>query len=248
LRKKTLIAAAVAIALPAAGTLAIAQTVEPDAVMTMSVDPTNAGSRLKPKPTQIELSVQNSDTSQTASVLELYFNNRFRVSGKGLPKCDLDALSEAGPDGCPDSSSAGGGHATARAGVNKSTNPPELPFIVSAFITGEKSIAFYLQQENGSIQAVAPAKIKDAAGAKWGKKLVISIPEEPAQQYPAGNYNGLETIEATLSAQKGKKALFRTTGCKGGEHKFKAVLHFVPNPGPPKVEQVKTTTSAPCQK
>jgi hypothetical protein len=244
--KKTLIAVAVMLAVPAAATVAIAQ--DPGATFTMTVDPTNAGTKKKPKPTQLDLQVTNSDPSQTASVLSLYFSNKWKVSGKGLPKCDIDTLSAQGPDGCPDASSAGGGTAVARAGVNSSPNPPQLPFDVTAWITGRKSIAFYLRSTTSSIVAVAPAKIQDAEGAKWGKKIVIEIPENPAQQYPQGNYNGLETIDAVLFAKKGKKALFKTKGCKNGEHPFKAVLEFVPNPGPPKQQFVTTTTTAPCEK
>lgn len=246
MRKKTLTAVAVALAVPVAGGVALAQTAEPSASFTVTVDPSNAGTKAKPKPTLLDINVVNSDTSQTASQLILHVGKRIKVSGKGLTKCDMDAIQEAGPDGCPAASVAGGGTANARAGVNISPTPPQLPFAVTAIITGKKSLVFYLEQTDGDIVAIAKAKIRDASG-KYGQRIVINIPEVPAQQYPEGVYNGLEEIDAQLFAKKGKKALFRSRGCKGGKHPFKAEIVFVPNPGPPKAERVTATTTAPCQ-
>ena len=64
----------------------------------------------------------------------------------------------------------------------------------------------------------------------------------PAQQYPAGAYNGLEKLKAVL--KKGK--MVTTVGCKSRKHPFKSVITFVPNPDPAKAGKETTNDNAPC--
>jgi hypothetical protein len=243
--RKFLVAAVAAMSILAAVGVASAQA--PGADMTVKVAPKNAGTKAKPKDSVITLEIVNRDFSQTASRLEIWIPKSLKIDNKAAKKCSVAKLSAGGPAACPKASKIGGGSADARAGVNTSANPPVLPFKVTAFATGSTSIAFYLQQTNGSIVAVAPAKVKKASG-KYSAKLDVSIPEEPAQQYPKGNYNGLERLETTLGTTKKGKSVIKSIGCTSKKHSFKAAIHFVPNPAPPKQAKVETTASAACSK
>ena len=215
--------------------------------MTVKVAPKKAGTKAKPKDSVITLEITNKDFTQTASRLEIWISKMIKIDNKAAKKCSVSKLSSGGPAACPKASKIGSGSADARAGVNTSPNPPLLPFKVTAFATGNTSIAFYLQQTNGSIVAVAPAKVKKASG-KYSAKLDVTIPEEPAQQYPKGNYNGLERLETTLGTTKKGKSVIKSIGCTSKKHPFKAAIHFVANPNPPKQAKVETTASAACSK
>ena len=215
--------------------------------MEVKVAPTKAGTKKKPKDATMTLKVVNSDFTQTASRLEIWIAKTIKIDHRAAKKCSVAKLSAGGPGDCPKASRIGKGTADARAGVNTSANPPVLPFRVTAFATGSKSIAFYLEQTNGSIVTVAPAKLRKASG-KYGTKLDVSIPEVPAQQYPAGNYNGLERLQTTIGTTKKGKSVVKSIGCTGKKHPAKVAITFVPNPAPPKAAKVEATASAKCSK
>lgn len=244
--RKFLIVAVAAITVVALTTVALAQT--PGATMTVSLKPKKAGTKQKPKDTSLTLEIVNSDFSQTASRIEVWLPKTLKFATAGKKRCSIATLGSGGPSACPKGSKVGGGTADARGGVNTNpTNPLKLPFKVTAFLTGKKSIAFYIEQIGGSIKGVAPAKIRKASG-KYGSKLDISIPEVPAQQYPPGNYNGLERLKTTLGSTKKGKSVLKSIGCKNKKAPFKARIHFAPNPNPPKVAFVDTTANAACSK
>jgi hypothetical protein len=242
--RKFLIVAVAAITVVAVTTVALAQT--PGATMSVTLKPKKAGSKQKPKDTSLSLEIVNSDFSQTASRIEVWLPKSLRFATAGKKKCSIATLGNGGPSACPTASKIGGGTAVARGGVNVNpTNPLKLPFKVTAFLTGKKSLAFYIKQVGGNIEGVAPAKIRKASG-KYGSKLDISIPEIPAQQYPPGNYNGLERLKTTLGSTKKGKSVLKSIGCKNKKAPFKARVHFVANPNPPKVATVETTANAAC--
>ncbi len=265
--RKYLIVAIAALTAVAFATVAIAQA--PEATMEVSVTPKNAGTKKKPKRSTINLSVRNSDSSQTASRIEIWLPKAVKIKTKGLKKCDVGELGLRGPSACK-GAEAGEGEALARAGVSRNgqynANPGQLPFIVTPFVADPKTgdsfsrgadIVFYLQQADklpseggkpaGNINGVAVGRLTGASG-KYGSKLTVNIPEEPAQQYPAGQYNGLEQLDATLFKRKGKRSLVTTTGCKSKKHPFKTAITFVPNPAPAKATKVETTAAASCRK
>lgn len=243
--RKYLVAAVAVCLIGSLAAPAVAQT--PGATMKVVVKKTKAGTKKKPKDASLKLDITNNDFTQTASRIEIWLGKTIKLDHRGAKKkCSINKLSNGGPSACPKASRIGKGTADARAGVNVSPNPPVLPFAVTAFQTGKKSIAFYLQQRNGDIVAVAPAKIKKARG-KYGTRLDVAIPEEPAQQYPANNYNGLERLSVTLGSTRKNKSVVKTIGCKGKKHRFKAKVHFVPNPVPPTVGAVTTTASSKCR-
>ena len=263
--RKYLIAAIAAFAAVALATGAVAQE-GPGASLDVKVTPKKAGTKSNPKNSTIELEVVNDDFSQTASTIEIWLPKKLKLNTKGIKKCNLDALSLSAT-ACSSASRVGSGEAVARAGVSRNgvyaPSPGQLPFKVTAYVANSKSsqpalrgadLAFYLQQmtapggsvvESG-ITAVAPAFIGRASG-KYGSKLTIEIPEEPAQQYPAGQYNGLERLEAKLTKKKGKRKLFSTTGCKKRKHPFQVAVTFVPNPAPPKQQKITVRDNAPCR-
>ena len=233
----------------------------------VKVAPKDAGTKASPKASKITLSVKNQDTSQTASQIEVFLGKNIKLSTKGLKKCDLAKLAAQGTSGCARSTIVGSGTADARAGVSRNgvyfPNPGLLPFKVTPYAANAKNVAsnpelrgaqlaFYLEQrkvvngkpaevEPSGIKAIARGVVKRASG-KYGSKLVITIPEVPAQQYPAGAYNGLEKLQAVL--KKGK--MITTTGCTSRKHQFKTSITFVPNPNPPKARKLTTTDTASC--
>jgi hypothetical protein len=241
--RKYLIVAIAALTAIAFTAVALAQT--PAATMKVTVKPKKAGTKKKPKDSTITLEIVNGDVSQTASRIEIWVSKGIKFVTKGKKTCSVATLGNNGPGGCPKASKIGSGTADARAGVNSSPNPPALPFKVTAFLTGRKSLAFHIAQIGGSIQGVATAKIVKASG-KYGTKLDISIPETPAQQYPPGVYNGLERLKTTLGTTKKGKSVVKSVGCKSKKHPFKARIHFVPNPNPPKAATIDATTNAAC--
>jgi hypothetical protein len=242
--RKYLIVALAALIVVAFAAVSSAQT--PGASMNVSTAPSKAGTKKKPKSTQLSLGIQNNDFTQTASRLEIWLSKNIKIDTKGFKKCSVSVLGSDGPSGCPSGSKIGSGTADARAGVNQSANPPALPFAVTAFVTGKNSIAFYLKQTDGDIVAVAPGKLTKASG-KFSQKIDVAIPEEPAQQYPTGLFNGLEKLNVKIGAKRGKSVV-KTTGCTGGKGSYKAAITFVPNPNPPKAAKVQTTTTARCSK
>lgn len=264
--RKYLIAAVAALTALCFAAVAIAQV---GATSDVKVAPKDAGTKSSPKASKITLSVKNRDTSQTASQIEVYLGKNIKLSTKGLKTCDLARLSDQGTKGCSKQSIVGSGSADARAGVSRNRvynpAPPLLPFKVTPYAANAKNVksdpelrgaqlAFYLEQrrvvngkpaevEPSGIKAIARGVVKRASG-KYGSKLVITIPKNPAQQYPPGAYNGLEKLQAVL--KKGK--MITTTGCSNRKHDFKTVITFVPNPNPPKAKKVTTTDTASCSK
>jgi len=265
--RKYLIAAVAALIALCLSAVAIAQGA--GATMEVTVSPKNAGTKKKPTASGIVLTVVNGDKTQTASRIDVFLAKNIKLSTKGLTKCNLAALSQQGASGCSSKSIVGSGTADARAGVSRNgvynPAPPLLPFKVTAYAANPTQVAgnpelkgaqlaFYLEQrkvvgglptnqiEPSGIKAIARGVIKRASG-KYGSKLVITIPAVPAQQYPAGAFNGLEKLRTSL--KKGK--MITTTGCANRKHPFKTVITFVPNPNPPKARTVTATDSAACR-
>ena len=244
--RKLLIAALAALTAIAAVSIANAQT-GPGAEVTVSVSPEKVGTKKKPKPTKVNLEIVNSDSTQTADGLTIFQPKQIKVSTDGIKKCKLSNL-EAAPDpsSCPAKSKVGSGHADAVAGVN-GTSPSSLTFNVTAFVIGDKKIAFLLQQQGGQINTVATGTYK-RAGSGYGTKLVVDIPQI-AREFPPGTFNGLKGLETSLYKKVGKHSLYKSTGCPSTRTlQFKAVIHFMANPNPPKAEEVTATGGADCHK
>jgi hypothetical protein len=249
--RKYLIAALAACV--AVGTLAVSAPAQAPTGIELKVNlkPPKSGTKRKPKSTKIHFVTTNKDVSQTADGIKIWIPKTLKISNKGFPRCDEDVLGDPqqGPDACPKGSEVGGGTALARAGVNVNpTNPPQLPFDVRAFVTGKSSMVFHIRSTQPGIEIVAltPAKLKKASG-KYGQLLDVTIPKEPAQFY-LGQYNGLEELNVTIGAKRGKNMLIASTGCKNRKAPFKTEISFAENPGPPKAEKLSDTANATCKK
>jgi hypothetical protein len=229
LKKLILVALALLVA-GSATTVALAQGAS-GASLTVSVSPSKAGSKKKPKAETIKLKITNNNSKQTLGKLVISYGKNLKLSTKGLTQCKQSVLDTEGPAGCPTNSSIGKGTAKALAGVNGPT-PAPLNFDVTAFITGSNKLAFFLQQQGGAITFTVPGKIAKASGV-YGQKLTLTIPSIPAQQYPAGVWNGLVELNNTFGKKKGKNALVTSVGCSKKKHPFKTALTFTPNPVDP---------------
>lgn len=254
--RKYLIAAVAALTALCLTAVALAQNPAPAPKLTINTaKPKNAGTKSDPKPARLKLLVKNNVESKTTmDVLDLYLPKSWKVSGKGLPKCDYIKLATNGRSACPSGSKAGKGAANAVLGPN-STNPSPLKFDVYVFNGGNKQILFYLDQVGGDVEAALKGTVKNASG-KYSARISIKVPDgegEYAQfpniQQPApGVYSALQDLSANIYLKKGSKSLLSSTGCSGGKYPFQAVLRYSDNPIPPTKRTAKTTASKTCTK
>lgn len=254
--RKYLIAAVAALTALCLTAVAMAQNPAPAPKLTIKqATPKNAGTKSKPKAARLNLLVKNNlESKTTMDTLDLYLPKSWKVSGKGLPKCNYIKLAENGRSACPNGSKAGKGKANAQLGPNSPT-PSPLAFDVYVFNGGTKQILFYLDQRGGDVEAALKGTVKNASG-KYGKRISIKVPDgkgEYAQfpniQQPApGVYSALVDLSANIYLKKGSKSLLSTTGCSGGKYPFQAVLRYSDNPVAPAKRTAKTTASKSCTK
>jgi hypothetical protein len=206
--------------------------------MDVGVTPKKAGTKKKPKNSQIKLEIVNNDSKRTLSKLTITQPKTFKLDATGLTKCTEAKLEAGGPAACPKASRVGKGIAHALVGVNGPA-PTPLTFDVTAVVLGPKDIAFYLAARELPVNVVSPGKLK-------GNKLTITVPIA-AQQPAPGTWAGLVSLETTLGAKKGKHYLASTTGCTKKKHAFSTVLTFIDNTvGAPGNETAKASSK--CSK
>ena len=216
------------------------------ATLEVSVAPKDAGTTKKPKNTKYSLNVVNGNTSRTMSDLDVFIAKTARLSLKGLPKCASDKIFARS---CPKSAVLGRGEAKAKVGVN---GPPalvrDLVFKVTAFktnspVTGKEMLGFFID-DGASLQFLTETTLKKASG-KYGQKLHIDVPE--LAQHVGATYNGLVSLQTTLTKKVGKNYLVATTGCKAKKHPYKVDLTFIDN-GVTTATKISQTASAKCTK
>jgi hypothetical protein len=217
--RKILVAATAALLVMGGATAALAQTAGAP-TLKVSVSPTKAGTKKKPKNTQIHLKVVNNDPKKSLSSVAIGIPKTLKLSGKGFKACSESFLNANGPAACPKGSKIGGGTSDALVGVNGPSQTP-LHFVVTAFVGGKNTINFYLHSTGIPINVVAPGKVH-------GSKLVVTVPVQ-AQQPAPGVWAGLVSLETTLKGKVHKHFLVASTGCKSGKDKFTAALTFANN-------------------
>jgi hypothetical protein len=217
--RKYLIVATAALTVLAFAAVSSAQT--PAATMDVSVTPKKAGTKRKPKNSQIDLKIANGDPKRTLSRLTVTLPKTFKLSTSGLTTCDEAELELNGPAACPKASRVGKGIAHALVGVNGTVPPTPLTFDVTPIVLGPKHIGFDLAGRELPIHVLAP-------GTLSGRKLIIDVPLA-AQQPATDVWAGLVDLQTTLKAKKGTRYLASTVGCKKKKHAFSAVLTFADN-------------------
>jgi hypothetical protein len=247
LRKTFLVAGVATLALGVTG-VAVGQ--EPTSTVEVTLKPNKAGTKSKPKATELKLTVENTLQTQTASRIKITAPKEISFSTKGFKYCDADELVARGPSACPSGSQVGPkGVAHAMAAVNGG-RPASVAFEVTPFATANKRLGFYLNLSGGSITGLAVGKIS-------GRTLTVDIPETPAQQYPVGSYNALIDLTANMWVKRGKSVV-KLTGCPSSKKlAFKTAITFVNNdrtadgvlnPTPPDVPTSTATGTATCKK
>jgi hypothetical protein len=216
------------------------------ATLEVSVSPKKAGTKKKPKSGKFHLNVVNGNTLRTMSDLDVFIAKTAPLSLKGLPKCAADDIFARS---CPSSTVLGRGEAKAKVGVNG--DPAlirDLTFEVTAYktnspVTGKEMLGFFID-DGASLQFLTETTLTKASG-KYGQKLHIDVPE--LAQHVGATYNGLVSLETTLSKKVGKKYLISTTGCKSKKHPYKVDLTFIDN-GVTTAATISQTANAKCAK
>ena len=239
--RKYLIAAIAVLTSLALASVALAQS--GDISSTTTVSPKKHGTKKKPRAVKVKTFVKNNVPGTTASKIEIDFPKTVKISGKGLTHCKLAEFSKpGGKANCPAKSKAGTGVSHATLGQGGSGTP--LNFDVTAYVSGNNLVVFYIEQQGGGVSRPLQGKISKASG-KFGQKLVISIPAD-LQQPVLGVYGNLNDLTSTLYNKKGKRSLISTVGCKKKKHVFGAKITYVPNPSPPPKSSSSGTSTAKC--
>lgn len=229
-----------------AGT-AIAQTAGTH-TLDVSVTPSKAGTKKKPKAVTFKLDLSNSKESKTtASRIEISLPSGLRMNPKGFPKCPApaDATVEFDADACPTKSRLGTGTADAVTGPSD-PNPQPVRFENTFFVGSGTSLTIFLKATEIDFRRVLVGKISNG-----GRKLTINIPEDTQQPAP-GTYAALTDIVTTLKGTAGtgrkKHGFFELSRCKGGKLKVTSKLTYAPNPNPPAAGSSTATDNVTCKR
>jgi hypothetical protein len=234
LRKTPTIVLGLAATLAMAGG-AVAQNATPSHTSKVTISPSKAGTKTKPKAVSTKLTISNSRASgTTAKLIEVFFDKNIKMNPKGFPLCSASKIENDGPDACPSGSKLGTG--TAAAVVNPtSPTPAPISFKNTFFVGSSKSLTIYLEQTSGDVRAILTGKISNAGG-KYGQKLSIAVPENLQQPAP-GVYSALTDIATSLKGTTGsgskKHGFFESRGCTKGKYQFQTRLSYANNPNPP---------------
>ena len=234
--RKLLIVALAALTSIALASVAIAQS--PDITQTLTLSPSGAGTKSKPRATKLKTRITNNLPGTTAEFIEILFPSTVKLSTRGLTACPVaEFLKPGGKANCKSASKAGSGEA------NALTGPQRVPvrFAVTAYVGGPNLVVFYIEQ--GGIKRALRGTISRTSG-KFRQKLSIEIPDD--LQQTAGNYSSLVNLESTLFNKKGKNSLVSSTGCKRKKQTLGSRLVLVDNPGPPpKLSATGSATAGP---
>ena len=249
--KRSLVVALTALLTLAVAAVAIAQYPVPTVTLKGNVTPTKVGTKKKPKNSKIRVTATNSAESRTTvSRITVLMPRDLRVSGKGFPTCTSSEIQAEGTAGCPAQSKVGTGTATAAFGPNLS----KINFNVTFYVASANELTVYLEAVGLPIKRAIKGLVTNA-GAPYGKKLTVDIPEDLRKQLGAYVYfTGLDATLGRLVTKKvkGKRVrypLLATTGCPADKkHKYEVRFDYVDNPNPPIVKQGKAGATSACRK
>ena len=250
--RKFVVAALAALICIALASVAMAQGAPATAELT--IKPSKAGTKSKPKAISLTLSVKNNVPATTAERIDILLPRMVRISGKGLASCVKKKLGADGITACPSKSKAGQGFANALINPTAVQPPPtKLRFKVTAFVGGPSSVLFYLQEVNSQTNAVIPGgvvrtiegKVGRASGSAYYQRLRIDIPKD--LQEPSDNvFSALQDLKTSLKLKKGKNSLLTSIGCKSKKHQLGVVIDYADNPNPPPVPSSAGSDTAKC--
>jgi hypothetical protein len=250
LRKTPTIALGLAASLAFAGA-AIAQTdATPSHTVAMTVKPSKAGTKKKPKAISLKIEISNNKAAgTTASRIEIFGPKTLKLNTKGFPVCSEDTLINDGPAACPKGSKVGSG--TAAAVVNpRGAAPAPVAFTNTFYVAGRNRLNINLISSDQAINRTFPVKV-GAGGGKFGQKLTIDIPGDLQQPAP-GIFSALTDITTTLKGTAGKGSkkhgIYELTGCTGGKLNFQTRITYAPNPTPPAAPTSLATDSVKCSR
>ena len=242
---RKILVAALAAAMVVGGTTAALAATGSGATLKVNLKPNKHGTKKKPKGSKVHLVFTNENHSLTATKITIQMAKQVTVNTKGFKFCSVNTITNSAGSGCPKTSKVGAGSSDAIAGVN-TPSPTPLTFSVTAFLVNKKSVAFFLQQQGGSIVTVALGKFSKAHG-RFGSKLTVTI-SEIAKEFPTGTFNGLVKLDTTLGGKSGKHNLVGITGCpKSKKLPFSTTVNFQNNPNPPAQPTVSATANAACR-
>ena len=146
----------------------------------MSLTPSKAGTKKKPKNSTLKLFVKNNRTDATVDTITVNLGKNVKLNGKGFKYCTAaDSSTRRAVTACPSGSKAGKGTANAVLGPGRAP----LEFTVDAYVGSKNSIIFYVQQVGGTVRKALTGKVSKASG-KYGSKIVIKIDEDLQQPGP----------------------------------------------------------------
>lgn len=241
MRKVALLVATAAIAL---GATAPVWAVNADQGLAVSVSPSKAGTKLKPKSVKLKITTTTTpkDGTQFATTKAvLYFDKNLKLGGSKFKSCTVAKLL-ADESTCPSGSKVGSGTATGQAGPNGAVKVA--PISVTAFNGPKgKSLLLHVVYVKLGIDQVLNGKLSSVTGT-YGTKLTIPIP--PALQQPSpGFYATLTSFITTVSGKAtnaAKTPYVGLTGCSHGKLKFKGTFSYTDN------TSKTATATAPCSK
>jgi hypothetical protein len=202
MRKLTLTAAA---AVTAIGAVGVAQAVTPTTAIKASVSPTKKGTKKKPKNVKlnVELITQPApgDPAFATRSTVVHFDKNIKFDGKHLKSCSQSQV-QTDETKCPKGSRVGSGTATGSAlGLTENLT-------VTAYNGpgGTKIELLVDGQTPLQIHQVIEGKLQSDSG-KYGKKLVVAIPEALQQPAP-GAYATLTDFKTSVKGTGSKKRPF----------------------------------------
>jgi hypothetical protein len=247
LKKVALIATAV-VAMLCMTAVAVGQyTLPVNVQMTGKVTPTKAGTKKKPKRSTLSFNVTvNKEARVTAREIVLFTPRNVKLNFTGFRFCPASQIAAEGVASCKKGSQLGTGAATAVLG------PRQLPlnFSVRIFAGSKNELSLYLAQQGGTVTA-ALRGIISSAGAPFGQKVTIAVPNDLQQPAPGlfSSITGISGKVGGTASRKGKRYnAVSSNGCpRDRVHRFGVRLTFAPNPTAPSQATAEANAQSPCR-
>jgi len=221
MRKLTLTAAA---AVTAIGAVGVAQAVTPTTAIKASVSPTKKGTKKKPRNVKLNVELITTpapgDPAFATRSTVVHFDKNIKFDGKHLKSCSQSQV-QSDDTKCPKASRVGSGSATGSAlGLTENLT-------VTAYNgpRGNKIELLVDGQSPLQIHQVIEGKLQSDSG-KYGKKLVVAIPEALQQPAP-GAFATLTDFKTSVKGTGSKKRPFvGLAGCSKKKLNYKSDFVF----------------------